>query len=373
MRFVAYDHLGARRGVLDKVMSANYVTAKNELPTLTLAYPRRDKAHKWLQNNPEIAVEINTGATWGEIDNGRFVLHGTHFDYLEEVETINYDFIGIGEVLKYLYIHDAAGGMVTDEDGKIVFNNKHPEWIMQRLWDKAMARGWKGYTRTFGVEDIPGPRNVNVRFDTDTSLDGALNFFVRTGLLDYSWGNRWLSIYEAGSNDNDLTKGSNPLRFHLSGGPAGVDSAPEQGEHSIGVSQVVIIGENDKRYTIDTGYIPESGHRQVYIQHGGVRDQLTAKIVAQPTIARMNNGRKNTTRQFQLEDPRVRVFPFQHYRPGVWALVEKADGEWERMQIRQVGIQLNTSGLQGYVSLGDKVDSIIENFDARLQQLQSGL
>lgn len=377
-RFIAYDRLGGRRGQLPDVLEATIVPSKNELATLTMTYPRGSTWSKWFENEPEIAFEYwdDKDGEWVEPANARFRVVSNDFDYLEEVETRNYSLIGIGEALRGIYVYE-ANGLTVNEDGKVQFPKSTPGRMISHVWDSARSRGWKGFAKTFDAETDsagkPWSSKLTLSYDNETSLDSMIMYLVRMGLLDFEWQGRTLHAYNPRTVlTRDETIGPNPLRFNLSGGPTGVDAAPESNDFENRATHVVVQGEEGLRWVFETGAVLPEGRREVFLSYSGVNDEGTALILAAPTIAKYSNSLKNTTRQFQLNDDTLRK-PYANYRVGDWAMVEKEDGEWERMQIFQLSVLINmSSGVQGYVSLGDKIDSLLERLNEKVQRVSGG-
>lgn len=374
-RFVAYDRLGAKRGVLPHVLSAEIVPTKNDLPTLILSYNRNVPTHAYLQNEPEVAFEYFSGGKWVEPPNARLRLFTVDLDYLDEVPVRNYSFIGVGEGVKSVFVY-GANGLPRNDDGKVQFVATNPGSMLSHVWDQAVKRGWKGFSKSFnGATDSAGrawPTKLNLSFDDETSFQGMLDYFARLGMIDFNWTGRTLNVYVADTAlARDLTTGNDPMRFNLSGGRAGIDSAPESNDMESKASHVIVIGEEGRRWEFPTGAVVAEGRREIFLSYSGVDDEGTARILAAPTIARYSNTRKNTTRQFRITEKTI-AFPFIDYTVGDWCLIEKDDAEWERVQIFQMSLLIDSAGVQGYVSLGDKIDSLIERLDEAVQRIQGG-
>lgn len=373
-RFVAYDRLGARRGVLPSVLQADYVPTKNELPTLTMTYPRRARHSKYLENDPEVAFQFRHEGKWVEPLDARFRLQSTDFDYLEEAETKVYTFIGIGEAVRGIYIFDDLGLPVT-EDGAVQFGKATAGEILCKVWDAAKDRGWQGFDRSFtSTHDSNGLRwndEINVSLDVDNSFEAVLMYFVRGGLLDFHWEGRTLHAYNNGTYSRDSTSTAAPLRFNLSGGPTSVDSAPELTDRESMATHVIVNGEEGLRWEFPTGAVLPEGRREVFLSYSGVDEEATARILAAPTIVKYSNALKNTTRQYRINHL-TKIKPLIDYRIGDYAMVEKADGEWERMQIYTVAVTVNENGVQGYVGLGDKIDTLLEILNEKVQRISGG-
>lgn len=377
-RFVAYDRLGPRRGELPNVLSAEFVPSKNELPTLRLQYPRNTPRAPYLDNEPEVAYEYWNPSTeaWVEPFDARFKLASVDHDYLEEVQTRAYSFIGIGEAIRGIYVFD-SGGLPVNDEGKVQFVASNAGAMMSHVWDKAVARGWKGFTKSFSAtKDSSGvawDTTLNLSFAMDTSLDGMLNYLMRLGLVDFRWQGRTLHAYNAHTTmAQDKSVGANAVRFSLSGGPASVDSAPELRERENLATHVVVNGEEGLRWVFPTGKTLPEGRREVFVSYSGVDDEGTAQVLAAPIIARYSNELTNTTRQFRITR-KTKLLPNIHYNVGDWVLVEKDNGEWEKVQIFQLSVLVNQNGVQGYVSLGDKIDSLLEKLNEKVQRVQGGV
>lgn len=376
VRFVAYNRLGAKRGVLPHVLAADFVPTKNELPTLTLSYARRAVAHPYLQNQPEVALEYYNHKTeeWVEPRDARFRLQSTDLNHLEEVETRQYTFLGIGEAMRGVYIYDRLGLPVNDEN-KVQFGKATVGYILGKIWDGARARGWTGFARSFtDTHDSNGvawDTKINIGLEMDNSFESTMMYLVRSGLCDFHWEGRTLHLYNNGGAARELSTGATPLRFNLSGGPTGVDSAPEMTDREGMATHVVVNGEDGLRWVFPTGATLPEGRREVFLSYAGVDEEATAKTLAMPTIIKYGNPLKNTTRQFQVSDA-MTIFPLIDYRIDDWVSVEKEDGNWERMQIYTVSLTLNQNGLQGWIGLGDKIDTLLEVLNEKVQRVMGG-
>lgn len=374
-RFVAYDRLGAKRGVLSQILQADIVPSKNELSTLTLTYPRNVPTDAFLKNTPEIAFEYYQNHKWVEPRDARFVLQGNEFDYLDDVPTRSYTFIGVGEALSGVFVY-GPNGLPRNEEGKVQFGKSNPGAMISHVWDYAVTRGWKGFSKSFNATTDsagrPWSTTLSMSFQEDTSLESMIGYFERSGLIDFSWTGRTLNVYNADTAlQRDLTTGNDPMRFNLSGGKASIDSAPESHQVEGVASHVIVIGENGNRWTFPTGAVLPEGRREVFLSYSGVDDEGTARILAAPTIAKYSHMLQNTTRQFRITES-TQVFPLIDYIVGDWVLIEKENGSWERVQIFQVALLINNDGVQGYVSLGDKIDSLIERLNEAVQRVQGG-
>lgn len=374
-RFVAYDRLGAWRGVLPNPLEAIPVTALNDLATLTLSYDRLSPNHQYLDNDPEVAVERLYNGAWVEIPYARFRCLSVDFDHLNDVPVRSYTFIHIGEALSGVTVYSANGRPLT-EDGAVQWRNASPGKVISNIWADALTRGWKGFslnfTSTTDSAGQPWANTFTMAFDVDTSLSGVLHRLVALGLCDYRWVGRQLQLFNADTTLGvDQTITPTPVSIMSTGKPAGVDSAPEETDTSNLATHVIVLGEEGKRWVFPTGYIAPEGRRELVLSYSGVNDEGTARLLATPSIYKGANELKNTTRQFHLT-PDTKVLPFETYNVGNWVWVQRGLIR-ERMRIRVISLQIDSNGVQGFVTLGDKIDETLEIMYEQIQRLTGGV
>lgn len=373
-RFVAYDRNGARRGVLPHALQATPVIPVNDLATLTLTYDRLSPKHHYLDNDPEIAFERLTGDTWVEIPNGRFRAVSDSFDHLQEIPTRDYEFVHVGEVLSGLTVF-APYGRTTNDEGSVQWKDSTPGRIIFDVLTNAKSRGWVGFTIGFSATHdsagAPWAQQITIAFDQDTTLSSLLHRLVSLGMVDYDWQGRTLRVYNPDDAlARDMTLGANPITLAGTGWSAGIDAAPESTDSSNLATHVVVIGEEGRRWIFPTGWVAPEGRREVVLSYSGVDDEGTARILANPTITKAKNVLKNTTRQFHLTDD-TKILPFEHYRPGDWVRVQRGTA-MERLRIRAVSLQMDSNGTQGFVTLGDKIDDLLEQLYEQVQRMTGG-
>lgn len=374
-RIVAYDALGARRGVVPNPLEVSVTTGHNDLGVVALHYNRLLPKSDLLDNAPEIAVEVFINNAWVEIKNTRCKWLTTEFDHLEEVPTRRYDFIGVGEGLKGALVYGAYGLSLND-DGKVQFKDSNVGRIIKTVWDNAVSRGWSGFTYDFTAtadsNGQPWSSTFTVSYAMETNLAGILGSLVAMGLVDFDWDGRKLSLYNANTFlGRDLTVGANPVRFASTGGAAGIDSAPETQDVGELATHVIVLGETGHRWEFPTGTIVPEGRREIVLSYAGIDDIGSATIVAAPTILKAQNHRLNTTRQFHLTSAST-LLPFVSYRTGDWANVQRGIA-FEKMRIFSLNLQINENGTQGYVTLGDKIDDLLNTLYSRVQSFSAGV
>lgn len=372
-RFVAYDRLGARRGVITDPLDASLTSTLNELSVLTLHYARSGLNSSMLDNAPELAVEWFNGSTWVELRDARLRSLTVDFDHLEDVPTRRYDFIGIGEALKGVLVYGAYG-LPVNKDGHPQFKVSNAGRILATIWDNAVGRGWTGFSRSFSPttdsNGAPWAQNFTISYSVDQNLLNILQQLVAQGLVDFYWQGRTLHVYNAGTYlARDMSVGTTPIKFD--GGLTGIDAAPEMEDVSNLATHVVVLGENKLRWEFPTTTIIPEGRREIVLSYSGVDDIGTAQILANPHILRAQNYLKNTTRQFHLSDDTV-MHPHEDYLVGDWVKVLRGT-TYERMRIYSINLQRNANGLQGFIQLGDRVDDLLEIMYARIQGLTGGV
>jgi len=352
------------------------VHSLNELPTLSIHYPRWAIGSTFLDNDPEVAFEYcNDGKTWIEPRNSRFRLQGVELDWLDTTETTRYDFIGIGEVLRGITVFDAYGLPLNDE-GKVQFPLTNAGQVLNIIWINARdQRGWTGFTNNYSSTNdsngTPYGHQFSTSYEKKTSMAMILDTLVGQGLVDYFWQGRQMNLVKANSTLSFTDHTNDGVRFAGSGGQTGVDSGPEKVTHGTLATHVIVNGENNLRWIFPTGVTLPEGRREVVLEYSGVDDQATAQLLAAPHILRAQNALKNTTRQFHLTD-KTYTLPYKDYKVGDWVMVMR-NKVMERMRIQSISITVNQHGAQGYVTLGDKTDELLALLYKRIQALSGGV
>ena len=383
-RLVAYDRLGARRGVLPVPLEFTPVHSMNELPTLTIHYPRFAVNSTYLDNDPEVAFEYCVdGKTWIEPRDSRFRLQKVDLDYLDKTATTRYDFIGIGEFTRGIYVYDSYGLPLNDE-GKVQFKVNNPGQIINTVWYNAQnSRGWTGYTKNHGsTTDSKGTAwgtTFTQSYAKEASLDTIISTLVAQGQVDHWMEGRQHNMVVAGSTQAFTDHVTDGVRFFGSGNNSGVDSAPEQIMHGGLATHVVVIGENNQRWVFPTAVTLPEGRREVFLTYSGVDDAGTAQLLAWPAVTRAQYALKNTTRQFHLT-PETKNLPYHNYKVGDWLVVQRGTKQdiytpmtSERMRIQSISITINKHGAQGYVTLGDKIDQYLDILNKKIQAMTGGV
>lgn len=378
-RLVAYDRLGSRRGVLPSALEYTIVTTHNDLSTLSVHYPVASGTFDRLQGDVEVAYEVYNGTAWIEPYNSRLILSTVDFDYLEEVPTRRYDFIHTGEVLRSITVFAAYGKELNDE-GKVKFELSNPGQILKTVWDNAVSRGWSGYTlegnASVDALGVAWPDTFTISYSFDATLDSILHGLVATGMVDYVWQGRTLRLLVPDSPSvmvDHTTNNASKVHMIGSGQSRGIDAAPEKTKHNNLATHVIVHGEANLTWIFPTGVVIPEGRREVVLSYSGVDDIGTAQILADPVILKSQNILKNTTRQFHMvrDDP-SQVMPFIDYHQGHWMWVNRDNGR-ERMRIQSVSLTTNERGSQGFVTLGDKIDDLLEGMYKKIQALTGGV
>lgn len=377
-RLVAYDRLGARRGVLPVPLAYTPVMTLNELPTIQIHYPRWAVGSTFLDNDPEVAFEYTVdGKVWKEPRDARFRLQKVDLDYYEETQTTRYDFIGIGEATRGITIFDSYGLPLNDE-GKPQFKVANAGSIINSIWFNAQtSRGWTGYTKNHGsTTDSNGTawgHSFTVSYAKTTAMSTIIETLVAQGLVDTFWVGRQHNMVKAGSPLSFTDHTTDGVRFVGNGNSTGVDAAPEQVTHGQLATHIVVNGENNLRWVFPTAVSLPEGRREIQLTYSGVDDMATAELLAGPHILRAQYALKNTTRQFHLTDE-TKILPWEHYKVGDWVQVARGNaGGIEKMRIQSISITVDEHGAQGYVTLGDKTDELLALMYKRIQALSGGV
>lgn len=383
-RIVAYDRLGSRRGVLPVPLEITPVMTLNELPVLSVHYPRWAVGSTYLDNDPEVAFEYTVdGKTWTEPRDARFRLQTTDKDYYEKTETTRYDFVGIGEFSRGVSVY-AAYGLPLNDEGKVQFKTVTPGALVNTVWFNATSnRGWTGYTKNHSsTVDSFGqawPTTFTQSFAKEATLSSIIDTLVAQGQADHWMQGRQHNMVVSQSLNAYKDHTADGIRFVSTGDSAGIDAAPEQVTTGNLATHIIVLGEGNNKWEFPTNIALPEGRREITLTYPGVDDYGTASLLAAPAVIRAQYALKNTTRQFHLT-PNTKILPFRDYNVGDWLIVQRGTKPtpqspvpYERMRIQSISITTNSRGTQGFVTLGDKTDEMLSILHKRIQAMTGGV
>lgn len=360
LRAVAYRPGGARIGVLPDALTTTLTIPRTDTPTVSMSYPAGAHGIRGtiLDTQAEIAIEItHDGTTWTEPPGARFTSQKTARNLLGDgTDSRSLTAIHISHRLTEAIIW-AVPTTAQDTDGKWNFLSASAGTILRTLWDAARARGWGSdltldATATADAAGAPWAAVTTMAFERGTTLAAVVEALVGLGMIDVAWHGRTMRVYNPdGALARDMTSA---VRWPLG---AGVTSAPETTTWAALCTDILVKGEDGAVWEIHNDQAP-AGLRRIekVVEAGGVALESTARMVAAATLATGATPAEEIKREWH--DAAVGPRPFADYRPGDWILVER-DGGMERLQVAQISITRDNSGVSGHTTLGTVLDSAL--------------
>ncbi len=371
-RIVPYAPFGAKLTPLPDALESQIVTPMGELSTASVHYHRDGVGAVSLDGLTELGFEYYNGTAWVEPPNCRFLSMRGSFDHLEATPTRKYSFIGLGWMLRQAKVWSASG-LPVDVDGKVQFLSANPGKIMATLITNAKARGWgAGIATDFSTtKDSSGAawsKIVTIAYDLDLDLEAVLANLYQQGICDFRWEGRTLRIFNPDTTmGRDLTTGASPVRLVVSDGQT---SAPEEWTNEDLLTDAMVLGDEGKRWEFTNGAVSPLGRLESVITQGGVSDQGTASLLAQPGLTAGSQTRFSYTREFVLTDDAV-VAPFRDYGLGDWVLGQRGT-TFERLRTASLSLTVNADGVKGHAVLGDRLEDLLTKLAKRTKGITGG-
>lgn len=366
IRAVAYEIGGDRIGVLPDTLEVSFGEPRNDVPVASITYPDTDLANRsdLLDREIEVAIEItHDGHAWAEVPGGRFLSNQASSDLRTDGTTNKgLTLVHIQAMLSEALIWSVpAGG--ADSDGKWNFLSVTAGTILRSVWDAAVRRGWgKGLkldcTPTHDSAGKPWAGVVTLAYDATITLAQVVQSLVDMGMIDVSWDKRTMRVYNA---DTALTPdASKQVLWRLDRDST---AAPETTAWVDICTDVLVKGENGLSWTFKNTAANASRRIERVVEAGGVSLQATARMVADPV---MKAGARPTSEIVREWDTRhAHVLPWREYRVGTWLSVERAGMKPEKLQVTQVSITKNASGMIGHTTFGTVLDSTLAKLAKR--------
>lgn len=376
-RLVAYAPNGALLGPLPAPLDLQVSFPLNDLGALSFSYDPDAPLSSLLGQPSEVVVQVSTdsGATWTEPPNGRFL-------YLRDGRDPAKDDLYSIECPGYVYRLSKAVVPFTglDGNGNRTFTNATPGQILNTLLSEAQARGaLAGISWTFGaVNDTagtawPAGTQQTVGYAPGTSMAQVLQGFADAGLVDYRMNGRVLQMYVTASSagmaaDRTLSDPAVTLR-------AGRDltEAPFRRTWENVADTAYVQGDGTSTLVrTNAGAITPWGRQETHVSAAGVTDTATLTIVGDGALSM--TAAERVERTYGLTFGGAAFLPFRDYAVGEWVYAS-SDGVTGliRQRVRQITLTQDANGLEGgNVILNDKFTENDIGQQRAIERLTSG-
>ncbi|MEU4511790.1 hypothetical protein AB0G05_20040 [Nonomuraea wenchangensis] len=368
LRLVAYVPNGARLGVLGQHLGIEAAMPLNDTPSLRLTYSGHAAGAQWLASPCEVAVEWSAGGTWVEPANARYLRIKRSGDNADHALTRSYDLPGWAWQLRKLVLYPSIG-MV---DGKRQFPATTVGDILSQMIDEARGRGTlPGLDYDFDAfEDSAGQpwaATMTLGLDPGTDLLAVLINLAEQGVCDWQMQGRTLQVFNENTTlGRQLGSGPAPVELRLG---RDIDQAPDEATFEDAASAILITGEDGLSVEVtNSSAVRPWGRWETFQSQGGVKDEGTARLLAQYALDRASGERVQLTRQ--ITPYAARFLPLRDYRVGDTVRAPGDQAVMQGLRIRQITLTVDPDGvLGGNLVLNDR---FLER-DIRLSRRANGI
>jgi hypothetical protein len=370
LQLVAYTPLGARLGVLPDVIEAQVTVPFGDMPTMTVKHPAAGRHADLLAGDLELGIEVWDGSAWIEPAGCRFHRIRRSTDRTDPAGILSLSCQGVGWMLRRARVWE---GQNYDQDGKVQFLSANAGQILATLLQQAQGRGWGpglswGFTTTHDSAGQPWGKVVTIAYERSLDVWSVLANLASQGVVDWQWTGRTLQLYNADSAlARDLSSGDSPVWLR---DRQGVTSAPEDGTIEDLITAARVQGDGGVLWDVDNPEAnPAFGRLEGYISQGGVRDEGTARLLAQAALLEGSTEREQVTREISTLG--TTLDPWIDYRLGDWVRVDR-DGGWDKLRVQQISITRDKAGAHGHVTLGTRLEDALTRMAKRTSGIVGG-
>ncbi|TMR97524.1 hypothetical protein [Nonomuraea basaltis] len=354
LRLVAYQPNGARLGVLGQHLGWETGLPLNDVSSLRLSYSAHAAGAQWLASPCEVAVEWSAGGGgWAKPANARFLRIKRASDTTDLMAALSFDMPGWAWQLRKLVLYPGLG-MV---DGKRQFPAAKVGDILRQVIDEGQGRGaLPGLSYDFDAfEDSAGhpwSATLTLGLEPGTDLLQLLLNLSEQGVCDWQMQGRTLQVFNENSTlGRQLSTGPSPVELRLG---RDIDQAPDDATFEDAASAILITGEEGLSVEVtNPAALRPWGRWEAYQSQGGVKDEGTARLLAQYALDRASGERVQLTRQ--IKPYAARFLPFVDYRVGDTVRAPGDQAVMQGLRVRQITLSVGGDGLiGGNVTLNDR-------------------
>ncbi|MET7334381.1 hypothetical protein [Nonomuraea sp. NPDC005650] len=368
LRLVVYAPNGARLGVLGQHLGWEAAAPLNDVPSLRLTYSGYAASAQWLGSPCEVAVEWSAGGAWAEPPNGRFLRIKRSGDGADQALSRSYEMPGWAWQLRKIVLYPSLGMI----DGKRQFPSANVGDILSQVIDEGQGRGTVpgldyDFTPMRDSAGQPWAVTMTLGLDPGTDLLQLLLNLSEQGACDWQMQGRTLRVFNENTTlGRQLAAGPGPVELRLG---RDVDQAPDDATFEDAASAILITGEEGLSVEVtNPGAVRPWGRWEVFQSQGGVKDEATARLLAQTALERASGERVQLTRQ--IKPYAARFLPWKDYRPGDTVRAPGDQAVMQGLRVRQLTLSVDADGVIG----GNLVlnDRFLER-DIRLARRANGI
>lgn len=363
-RLRVYAPNGAVTGSLPHPLSWEMSAPLNDMPSLTVTYPKSSASVALLENPCEVSVEIGHPLThvFTEYPGCRFLNLRRSHDMIARPETISYTMPSYGWMLRKTRFTNATA---LNAEGRRAFKAVSPGTVMKAVIDEAKARGnIPGLTYAFtAAQDSAGvawPSTFTGDFDFGQDAWSILDALSNQGYVDYRFNGRALELYAPDTTlyRNLATDGGIILHSHADHLEEPVERTWEDVAQAL-----VVVGDRGKSVLVtNASALQPWGKWEETLNAGGVIDTTQLTDLGTRVLATRAESRIQHTKQLSWREGLP--VPFIDYRPGDRVRARSESGNQLDVQ-RIYQITLSTQdpyGLTVHLVLNDRfMDRALRN------------
>lgn len=356
-RFQAYAPNGDLLGSLPHPLSWEMSIPLNDMPSLTMVYPKDSPSIQWLNDPCEVVWRIRNPAngSYTEQAGCRFLNLRRQHDLMQRPGTVTYTMPSYGWMLKKVRFTNKA--FVNTNDRR-VFNNGTGGSALSTVIEEAKLRGnIPGLEYNFAPTEDSSAAPWNLTFDAeyDYSQDAwsILDSLVTQGIVDWRMLGRTLEVYNANTT----------LRRNFAIDSGGIILHPNQDHLEEPTdrtwediaSTMIVRGDSNISRVVDTPLADTPwGNWEDVLMAGGVRSLGTLTTLGANVLATKSTSRLQITKQLTWREGSP--VPLLDYRPGdvVRARTESGN-QLEALRVHQITLSsVEPSGVNIHLTLNDR-------------------
>lgn len=314
-RLRVYEPNGPLRGSLPHPLSWEMGVPLNDMPSLTLVYPKNSPSVEALMTPCEVAVEIRgPGDEYQEHPGCRFLNLRRAHDMIERPGTLAFTMPSYGWQLRkvrFMEIEEA------NRNGRVAIDNATPGFLLNKLFTEAKNRGnIPGFLTSFtGTQDSAGqnwPTTLSGQYYIGQDSWQVLDTLSRQGLVDWRINGRTLDLFVPDTELDRNLSGDSGVVLHTR-----ADTLAEPVEHTREELAQKLLVVGDERVAVRLENVAAEtpwGNWEEILSAGGIQDTGTLTLLGQPALDSRGQPRIQITKEVVWREGSP--VPLASYRPG---------------------------------------------------------
>lgn len=381
IRLAIYNGNTNTGDILPAPAGASWGDPLNDSPALSLKYakgsPNGNLARTLLDNEYDLAVQLNWGAGWVEPRQARFVMVEDQSDAADEegmiiltgVNVADYDLAGIYNLNPALIHPDTGARKLTGATAGKAVGTMIAEGKSYGLASVIST----DFTNTNDSAGVGWSKSYSeLQINAQDSALSMLQAFTDMGFCDRSTQGNTLQMYNVDSelSRNRYSDGANQVALVFG---RDIADAPQRRSRRDYISNVVSVTDSGKVFVNASAVVGRRGRRATVNQAGGITGAGDATLTAQGVLDQSAKLiREQLTRKLII--PSAQFLPYRDYRPGDFILAPGSSGKLEQLRVRQITLTWGEDGtaLGGNLVLNDRFLEGALRAQRRLNALDGG-